>query len=234
MSDHPLEAWGGDRASPAGVLTLMILASVTCWLGWYAYRGELGRLISAAPQIEVELRPQPPASAKLPLPPTLAIESVVIDLTASPPVQPSATVEISLLPPAAEIGIPQVPSVVTQLPPFESPTPAVIPPIAPAPLATAIPPAAASTVAAAGLILLLIFLMLRRRGQRFQASPICRPLIAAVLMTAVLLGLRTGEKLALSVGLGAAVYAAALVLLGGVPEDIKLHLRKHRLDQAQR
>ena len=147
MSDHPLEAWGGDRASPAGVLTLMILASVTCWLGWYAYRGELGRLISAAPQIEVELRPQPPASAKLPLPPTLAIESVVIDLTASPPAQPSATVEISLLPPAAEIGIPQVPSVVTQLPPFESPTPAVIPPIAPAPLATAIPPAAASTVA---------------------------------------------------------------------------------------
>ena len=53
-------------------------------------------------------------------------------------------------------------------------------------------------------------------------------------MTAVLLGLRTGEKLALSVGLGAAVYAAALVLLGGVPEDIKLHLHKHRLDQAQR
>jgi len=148
VSDHPVEAWGNDRASPAGVLTLLILAGVSCWLGWHAYRGELSRLISAAPQIEVALRPQTLASAALPLPPTAPSESVVIDLTASTlRAQASATVEISLLPPAVKTGIPQALSVATQLPPLESPAPSMIPPVAPAPLAAAIPPAAPSAVA---------------------------------------------------------------------------------------
>ena len=49
--------------------------------------------------------------------------------------------------------------------------------------------AAASTVTAEGLILLLVSLVLRRMGVCFQARPICRPLLAAVLMIAVLLGL---------------------------------------------
>ncbi len=88
--------------------------------------------------------------------------------------------------------------------------------------------AAASTVAAEGLILLLGLLVVRRTGGRFYAGAVCRPLLAAVLMTAVLLGLRTGEKLALSVALGSVVYAAALFLLRGIPEDIRLHLCKNR------
>jgi hypothetical protein len=84
--------------------------------------------------------------------------------------------------------------------------------------------AAASTVAAEGLILVLALLTVRAIGVCFRFSAILRPVLAAAAMGATLLGLRIGENLALSVIVGAAVYAAALVLLRGIPEDVRLGL----------
>ena len=105
MSDHPAEAWGEYRAAPAGVLALFILAGVSCWLGWYAYRGELGRLVSATPEIEVDI--QPPKLPSIPSPAPLAetTPSVVINLTASPPASASASLAAPAV--SGSTGIPQ-------------------------------------------------------------------------------------------------------------------------------
>ena len=84
--------------------------------------------------------------------------------------------------------------------------------------------AAASTVAAEALILLFAALVIRATDVRFQFSAILRPVLAAAVMGATLLALRTAENLALSVIVGAAVYAIALVILRGIPEDIRLGL----------
>jgi len=84
--------------------------------------------------------------------------------------------------------------------------------------------AAASTVAAEALILLFAALVIRATDVRFQFSAILRPVLAAAVMGATLLALRTAENLALSVTVGAAVYATALVILRGIPEDIRLGL----------
>jgi O-antigen/teichoic acid export membrane protein len=92
--------------------------------------------------------------------------------------------------------------------------------------------AAASTVIAEGLILLLLLFVLRKKGGQFYAGAVCRPALAATVMGTVLLGLRTNEKVALSMALGSVVYAAALFLLGGIPEDIRLHLHRNRLNRA--
>jgi O-antigen/teichoic acid export membrane protein len=89
--------------------------------------------------------------------------------------------------------------------------------------------AAASTVTAEGLILLLVLLVVRSKGGHFHAGAVCRPILAAMVMGAVLFGLRLNTELALSVALGSVVYAAALFLLRGIPEDIKLHLHRNRL-----
>ncbi len=85
--------------------------------------------------------------------------------------------------------------------------------------------AAASTVAAEGLILVLAWLAVRAMGVCFRFSATLRPVLAAAVMGATLLALRTAENLALSVIVGAAVYAAALVLLRGIPEDTRLGFR---------
>ena len=84
--------------------------------------------------------------------------------------------------------------------------------------------AAASTVAAEGLILVLAWLAVRAMGVCFRFSATLRPVLAAAVMGATLLALRTAENLALSVTVGAAVYATALVILRGIPEDIRLGL----------
>ncbi len=84
--------------------------------------------------------------------------------------------------------------------------------------------AAASTVAAEGLILVLAWLAVRAMGVCFRSSAILRPVLAAAVMGATLLALRTAENLALSVTVGAAVYAAALALLRGIPKDVRLGL----------
>jgi O-antigen/teichoic acid export membrane protein len=88
--------------------------------------------------------------------------------------------------------------------------------------------AAASTVTAEGLILLLLLLVICRTGVRFSADGVCRPVVAAAMMGAVLLGLRIGGNLALSMAVGSAVYVAALVLLRGIPEDVRLRLWSSR------
>jgi hypothetical protein len=46
--------------------------------------------------------------------------------------------------------------------------------------------------------------------------------LAALVMGAALFGLGKAKNLALSLAVGAAIYTAALVLLRGVPEDIRL------------
>jgi O-antigen/teichoic acid export membrane protein len=89
--------------------------------------------------------------------------------------------------------------------------------------------AAASTVTAEGLILLLVLGVVRSKGGRFYASAVCRPALAAMLMGAVLVGLRMNESLVLSVAVGSVVYAVALFLLRGIPEDIKLYLHGNQL-----
>jgi O-antigen/teichoic acid export membrane protein len=94
--------------------------------------------------------------------------------------------------------------------------------------------AAVNTVAAEGLILLLMLLVVRRKGGHFFVGTVGRPLLAAAAMGAALLGLRTNDRLLLSVTLGAAIYVVALFLFRGVPEDIKLHLHKDRMDRAPR
>ena len=80
-------------------------------------------------------------------------------------------------------------------------------------------------MAAEALILLFAALVIRATDVRFQFSAILRPVLAAAVMGATLLALRTAENLALSVIVGAAVYAAALVLLRGIPEDTRLGFR---------
>ena len=84
--------------------------------------------------------------------------------------------------------------------------------------------AAASTVAAEGLILLLMLVVVRNKGGHLHAGVVCRPTLAAMVMGAVLLCLRTNEQLTLSVAAGGVVYIAALLLLRGVPEDVRLGL----------
>jgi O-antigen/teichoic acid export membrane protein len=84
--------------------------------------------------------------------------------------------------------------------------------------------AAANTVAAEGLILLLMAIVARRKGGHFHAGAICRPVLAAAMMGAVLLGLRTSDRLVVSLALGSVIYVVALLLFRGLPEDIRLGL----------
>jgi hypothetical protein len=85
LTDHPAEALFDRRASPEGVLALLILAGVRDLVGWYAYRGELGRLVPATPEIEVNIQPHDALAAT----PTPALAettpTVVLDLTAKAP-----------------------------------------------------------------------------------------------------------------------------------------------------
>ena len=90
--------------------------------------------------------------------------------------------------------------------------------------------AAASTVVAEALILVSATLVIRAAGVRFRLGAIWRPALAAAVMAGALLGARIGEKLALSVALGSVVYTAALVLLRGIPEDIRLGLWSGRAE----
>jgi len=59
----------------------------------------------------------------------------------------------------------------------------------------------------------------RGRARAYWLSP-----AGLVIGGATLLALRTAENLALSVTVGAAVYAAALALLRGIPKDVRLGL----------
>ena len=66
-------------------MALVILAGVRGWVGWYAYRGELGRLVSATPEIEGNIQPHD-ALAATPAPVLgETTPAVVLDLTAKAP-----------------------------------------------------------------------------------------------------------------------------------------------------
>ena len=84
--------------------------------------------------------------------------------------------------------------------------------------------AAASTVVAEMLILISDTLVIRAGGVRFRLGVIWRSALAAAVMGAALFGLRSAHNFALSVAVGAVVYIAALVLLRGVPEEVRLGL----------
>ncbi|HEY2892389.1 MAG TPA: hypothetical protein VGJ31_17260, partial [Dongiaceae bacterium] len=125
MTDQLAEAWFERRVSPAAILALLILAGVSSWLGWYAYRGELGRILSATPAIEVDLRPPNPVSGVNDPAASATTPSVAMDLTA-PPAAGSAG---SVAP-----NPPETPA------PSPAANPAVTPPVtaaAPAPAANA-------------------------------------------------------------------------------------------------
>ena len=166
MTDHPAEAWGERRPAPAGVLALLILAGVSGWLGWYAYRGELGRLVSATPEIEVNMQAHNAPAANVARQFAETTPSIVIDLTPSPsattpaPAVPDATAGASSLampaptptsPPATiatdgtdGTGIPQARPLASALPaPATSttPTPAIAANAALAPASAASAPA---------------------------------------------------------------------------------------------
>ncbi len=127
----------------------MILAGVSAWLGWYAYRGQLGRLISATPEIEVDMQPHSAPAANTPTPPAYTTPSVVIDLTPSAPAPtPAPTQAIQAMgsaSPAAPAAAPPAPDTgtATSPPPATQNTGtdgAAIPQAEP--LQSALPPAA--------------------------------------------------------------------------------------------
>jgi uncharacterized protein len=168
VSDHPAESWADRRASPAALLALLILAGVGVWLGWYAYRGELGRLLSATPEFEIDLRP-PQLSNSIPansIPgnsvpgnsvpgnsaatPPETTPSVVVNLTpsapASPPASPAAGATASTAQPPESAPIaPQVTGGQTQVTgssgiPEAQPLEPASTPAAPAAMAASMPP----------------------------------------------------------------------------------------------
>jgi uncharacterized protein len=114
LTDQAAEAWFERRVSPAAILALLILAGVSSWLGWYAYRGELGRILSATPAIEVDLKPHNPMSGVDDPTGAATTPSVVMDLTppsagnspASSPASPAATTPLTAAAPATAPSTP--------------------------------------------------------------------------------------------------------------------------------
>jgi polysaccharide deacetylase 2 family uncharacterized protein YibQ len=99
LTVHPAGVWEERNPPAAGVLALLLLAVAGSWVGWNAYRGDLGGLFSATPRIEVDLRAAGAAPAE-------TTPRVVIDLTPSAPA-PSAAALASIAPSAPAIPLPQ-------------------------------------------------------------------------------------------------------------------------------
>ena len=81
--------------------------------------------------------------------------------------------------------------------------------------------AALVTALSESLILVGVLWVVRRVGVNVQLSRLARPLLAALIMAAVLLYAVPGLPLGLKLVLGCATYAASLLMLGGVPEDAR-------------
>ena len=81
--------------------------------------------------------------------------------------------------------------------------------------------AALVTALSEALILAGVFWVVRRHGVHVQPSRLARPLLAAVIMAAVLLYAAPELPLGLKLTLGCASYLVSLMLLAGVPEDAR-------------
>jgi uncharacterized protein len=84
LSAHPAEVETQRGVAPGAVVALLLLAGAAAWVGWYAYRGELNELVSATPQIEIDLRPPAASAATLAEPLPESTPKVVVDLTPRP------------------------------------------------------------------------------------------------------------------------------------------------------
>jgi O-antigen/teichoic acid export membrane protein len=93
--------------------------------------------------------------------------------------------------------------------------------------------AAWSTVAAELLILLSGTWLARRAGVRWRWMPIARPIAAAVVMAAAVWFVARRWPVVTSMGLGAAVYALVLVVLG-VPREVRDVIKGHLKEEAAR
>ncbi len=85
--------------------------------------------------------------------------------------------------------------------------------------------AAFVTAFAEGLTLVLGLIAVNRIGVPFSLRPIWRPLLASLLMGAVLLPLGTNYGLILQIAAGSGSYLLALILLRGIPPDVRLFFR---------
>ncbi len=77
------------------------------------------------------------------------------------------------------------------------------------------------TAFAEGLTLVLGLIVVNRIGVPLSLRPIWRPLLASLLMGAVLLSLRTNHGLILQLAVGAVSYLLALILLRGIPPEVR-------------
>jgi len=88
--------------------------------------------------------------------------------------------------------------------------------------------AAAATVAAEALVLVLALRVLRGLGVTAEGRGVIKSAIAAAVMAAVLLAVSPTLALPYNVGLGIVVYAVALTVVGGLPSDVRVSLRRRR------
>jgi len=73
------------------------------------------------------------------------------------------------------------------------------------------------------------FVVVNKIGVPFSLRPIWRPLLASLLMGAVLLLLGTDHGLILQLAAGGGSYLLALILLRGIPPDVRLFFTHRRL-----
>ncbi|HEV8159388.1 MAG TPA: polysaccharide biosynthesis C-terminal domain-containing protein [Pyrinomonadaceae bacterium] len=78
------------------------------------------------------------------------------------------------------------------------------------------------TAVTEGLTLVLGLIVVNKIGVPFSLRPIWRPLLASLLMGAVLLLLGTDHGLILQLAAGGGSYLLALILLRGIPPDVRL------------
>ncbi len=79
------------------------------------------------------------------------------------------------------------------------------------------------------LTVVLGLIAVNRIGVSFSLRPIWRPLLASLLMGAVLLLLGTNHGLILQLAAGSGSYLLALILLRGIPPDVRLFFTHRRL-----
>ncbi len=86
--------------------------------------------------------------------------------------------------------------------------------------------AAFATALAEGLILFLTLLTVSRLGIRPGYRAMIRPAVATLLMGVTLIGLGRQQHLALSLAVGIAAFVAVLAVIGGIPRDVEIYLRR--------
>ena len=91
-----------------------------------------------------------------------------------------------------------------------------------------IPGAALARVASEGFILLIGITLLSRMGIGLVVRPVLLPILAAGVMGASLLTLRSGVNVALCLALGLMIYLFSLLALKGIPQDVLPYLGNYQ------